>query len=35
MPNYDKLTKKEALELWKQHCADVQTATTIGRALKN
>ena len=35
MPNYDKLTKKEALELWKQHCADVQTATTIGRGETN
>lgn len=35
MPKYDKLTKKEALELWKQHCADVQTATTIGRGETN
>lgn len=35
MPKYDKLTKKEALELWNQHCADVQTATTIGRGETN
>lgn len=35
MPNYDKLTRKEALELWKQHCADVQTATMIGRGETN
>lgn len=35
MPKYDKLNRKEALELWKQHCADVQTATTIGRGETN
>lgn len=35
MPKYDKLTKKEAFELWKQHCADVQTATVIGRGETN
>ena len=33
MPKYDKLNRKEALELWKQHCADVQTATTIVRGV--
>lgn len=35
MPNYDKLTKKEALELWKQHCETVQTATVIGTGETN
>ena len=29
MPKYDKLTPKEALELWKAHCEDVQEATTV------
>jgi predicted phage terminase large subunit-like protein len=35
MPKYDKLTRKEALELWKQHCETVQTATVVGRGETN
>lgn len=30
MPQYDKLSQKEAMQLWKQHCETVQSATTIG-----
>ena len=29
MPNYDKLTPKEALQQWKAHCETVQEATTV------
>lgn len=35
MPKYDKLSQKEALELWKQHCETVQTATVVGRGETN
>lgn len=35
MPKYDKLSQKEALELWKQHCETVQTATALGRGETN
>ena len=29
MPNYDKLTPKEAFDQWKQHCETVQSATAL------
>ena len=29
MPKYDKLTPKEALQQWKDHCAAVEEATTV------
>ncbi len=35
MPKYDKLDKKDALQLWKQHCETIQTATIIGRGETN
>ena len=30
MPRYDKLTHREALELWREHCETVQAATAVG-----